>query len=441
MKTALHLGQTLEMRANPFEGDPATALCHTRLGGVLVTDGRIAAVGAADALCAAHPTVPRIDHGAGLILPGFVDAHAHAAQTAILARWSARLTDWLSSHTFPEEMRFADPAYAGQMAALYLDLCLDHGTTTAASFCTIHPESVRALMARAEVLGLSWVAGRVMMDRNAPAALTDSAETAYDESAALIAEWQGRGRLTYAITPRFAPTSSPAQLEAAGALWAAHPGCLMQTHLSEQTEEVAWVKALYPEAAGYLDVYDRMGLLGPGALMGHAIHLTEAEWARVAETGTALVHCPTSNTFLGSGIFAMARAQAARIPVGLATDVGGGSSFSMLRTMAAAFELGQLAGHRMHPAHLLWLATAGGARALRLGDRIGALAPGQDADFIVLDLGSTAAIRAQVARAEDVWDAVFPTIMMGDDRAIAAVYAGGQALRGQVRPGAAGGPG
>jgi guanine deaminase len=366
------------------------------------------------------------DHGDALILPGFVDAHVHYPQTGIIASWGKRLIDWLETYTFPEEMRFGDPAHARATAELYLDLVLAHGTTTVASYCTIHPESVDAFFEAAEARGLRAVAGKTCMDRNAPEGLRDTPASAYDDSRALLGRWHGRGRLAYAITPRFSPTSTPAQLEAMGALWAENPTCLMQTHLSEQTDECAWVAELFPDARDYLDTYERFGLLGPGAVFGHAIHLSDRERARLAEADASLVHCPTSNTFIGSGLFDMDGLAAAGHRIGLATDTGGGSSFSMLRTMAAAYEIAQLCGRALHPAELLWLATAGSARALRLDARIGRLAPGFEADLVVLDLASTPAIAQRAARASDIWEAVFPTIMMGDDRAIRATYVAGR---------------
>ena len=424
----LLLGQTLALAADPFHAPPSEAARHDSRGAVLIADGRIAAVGLADDLRTAHPSVPVTDHGDALILPGFVDAHVHYPQTAIIASWGKRLIDWLETYTFPEEMRLADPAYARATAARYLDLTLAHGTTTVASYCTIHPHSVDAFFEAAEARGLRAVAGKTCMDRNAPEGLRDTPQAAHDDGAALIARWHGRGRLTYAITPRFSPTSTPEQLEALGALWAAHSDCLMQTHLSEQTDECAWVAGLFPEARDYLDTYERFGLVGPGAVFGHAIHLTDRERARLREADAALVHCPTSNTFIGSGLFDMDGLAAAGHRIGLATDTGGGSSFSMLRTMAAAYEVAQLRGRALHPAELLWLATAGSARALRMDDRIGRLAPGIEADLVVLDLASTPAIAQRSARAGDIWEAVFPTIMMGDDRAIRATYVAGRAV-------------
>ncbi len=429
MAETLLTGQTLAFAADPFHAPPEEAARHEGRGGVLVAEGRIAAVGPAEELARTHPKARRVDYGEALILPGFVDAHAHYPQTAIIASWGKRLIDWLNSYTFPEEMRFADPTYAAEVAARYFDLLIANGTTSVCSYCTIHPESVDAFFAEAQARGLRAWGGKTCMDRNAPEGLRDTPQRAHDESAALLAKWHGVDRLSYVVTPRFAPTSTPEQLEALGALWAAHPDCLMQTHLSEQTDEVAWVAGLFPEARDYLDVYERFGLLGPGGLYGHAIHLTERERARLKETESSLIHCPTSNTFIGSGLFDMGRLMAEGQRIGLATDTGGGSSFSMLRTMAAAYEIAQLRGTALHPAQLLWLATQGAARALRADHLIGNLEPGLEADLVVLDLASTPAIAQRAAWCEDIWEAVFPTIMMGDDRAVRAVWANGRCLR------------
>ena len=420
----LLLGQTLSFAADPFTHGPAAAR-HERHGAVLVDQGRILQVGPAERLRAAHPEARVHDYGPHLISAGFVDAHVHFPQTAIIASWGKRLIDWLNTYTFPEETRLADPAYARTIAARYFDLTLAHGTTTACSFATIHPASVDAFFAEAQSRGVRALTGKTCMDRNAPDGLRDSVQAAHDDSAALIARWHGVDRLSYVITPRFAPTSTPELLEVLGALWAAHPGMLMQTHLSEQTEEIAWVRDLFPAARDYLDVYETHGLLGPGALFGHAIHLTDRERARLHEVGAALVHCPTSNSFIGSGLFDLAGLKAEGQRVGLASDIGGGSSFSMLRTMAAAYEIAQLRGTAIHPAALWWLATAGSAAALGMEGRIGTLEAGAEADLVVIDLASTPAIAQRAARAEDLWEALFPTIMMGDDRAIAAVWVNG----------------
>ncbi|MCB6179655.1 guanine deaminase [Rhodobacter sp. Har01] len=419
----LLLGQVLSFVGDPFVDGPAAAR-HIADGAVLVSAGKIVAVGEAAALRAAHPQARRHDYGRALISAGFIDAHAHYPQTAIIASWGKRLIDWLNHYTFPEEMRFSDPAYAAKIAGRYLDLVTAQGTTTVASYCTIHPGSVEAFFAAARSRGMRAYAGKTCMDRNAPAGLCDTAQSAYDESKALIAKWHGTDRLSYVITPRFSPTSTPGQLQALGALWAEYPDCLMQTHLCEQPDEIAWVHALFPQARDYLDTYESTGLLREGAVFGHAIHLTPRERARLIEAGASLVHCPTSNTFIGSGLFDMGLATQVR--VGLATDTGGGSSFSMLRTMAAAYEVAQLRHQSLHPAQLWWLATVGSARALRAESQIGNIAPGLEADLVVVDLASTPAIEQATRRAETLWQALFPTIMMGDDRAIRSVWLGGK---------------
>ena len=420
--THLLLGQTLTLPSDPFHTGHESAR-HERRGAVAIAQGKITAVGPADDIRAAHPDAPVTDYGTGLIVPGFIDAHVHYPQTAIIASWGKRLIDWLNTYTFPEESRFADAAYASDVAGRYMDLALAHGTTTMCSYATIHPASVDAFFTAAQSRGLRALAGKTCMDRNAPDTLRDTAQSAYDNSKSLLTKWHNQNRLSYVITPRFSPTSTPDQLSALGALWAEHPDCLMQTHLSEQVDEIAWVQELFPTARDYLDTYEAHGLLGPGGVYGHAIHLTDREIDRLAEVDAALVHCPTSNTFIGSGLFNMAHAQTHR--VGLATDTGGGSNFSMLRTMAAAYEVAQLRGQALHPAQLMWLATGGSARALRLEDKIGTLAPGYEADLVVLDLASTPAIAQATNRAEDIWQALFPTIMMGDDRAISATYING----------------
>ena len=421
---AILTGQVLEFTASPFDTTPEDA---ARLhDAVLIRAGKVVRLGPVAELRAEAPDAAMHDYGTALICAGFVDAHAHYPQTAIIASWGARLIDWLNRYTFPEEERFDDADYARQIANRYLDLILSNGTTTVASYCTIHPQSVDAFFEAAQARGLRAVAGKTCMDRNAPPGLLDSAQTAYDDSKRLIARWHGVERLSYAITPRFSPTSTPEQLSALGALWAEHPDCQMQTHLSEQTEEITWVRSLYPQARDYLDTYEAHGLVGARGIYGHAIHLESRERDRLREVGAALVHCPTSNTFIGSGLFDMAARKAEGLRVGLATDTGGGSSFSMLRTMAAAYEIAQLSGTALHPTQLLWLATAGSAGALHLSDLIGNIAVGHEADLVVLDLASTPAISQRAGRAETLWEAVFPTLMMGDDRAIRAVWVNGQ---------------
>ncbi|SMX32581.1 guanine deaminase [Actibacterium lipolyticum] len=424
-KLKLLLGQTLAFSGDPFIEGPSAAK-HERRGGIAIQDGLIHAIGTGDELSARFPDAERHDYGDALISAGFIDAHAHYPQTAIIASWGKRLIDWLNTYTFPEEMRFGDADYAAETAARYLDLTRANGTTAICSYCTIHPESVDALFTEAQKRNQRVLAGKTCMDRNAPDGLRDTAQSAYDDSKALLEKWLGVGRLSYVITPRFSPTSTPEQLEALGTLWAEHPNCLMQTHLSEQVDEIAWVKALFPDARDYLDTYERFGLLGPGAVFGHAIHLEGREHARLKEADASIVHCPTSNTFIGSGLFDMDGLTAEGHRIGLATDTGGGSSFSMLRTMASAYEVAQLRNRALHPSELWWLSTQGSARALRMDDKIGNLAPGMEADIAIIDLSSTPAISQRAAQANDFWEALFPTIMMGDDRAIKSVWLGGE---------------
>ena len=412
--------------------DPALPVTQWEEDGLLVVapdaQGRevVQAIGDWRTLSALNCRLP-VEHLPGrIIAPGFVDMHVHFPQINVIGSPADGLLPWLENYTFPEEQRFADPAYAAQIAARYLDLTLANGTTSMCSYCTVHPASVTAFFTAAAQRHQRVWAGKTCMDRNAPEGLRDTAQSAYDDSRALLSTWHGAGRASYVITPRFSPTSTPEQLSAMGALWGENPSCLMQTHLSEQTDEIAWVKSLFPTARDYLDTYESHGLLRPGGLYGHAIWLEDREKHRLAEMDASLIHCPTSNTFIGSGLFDMAGLKSAGFRVGLATDTGGGSSFSMLRTMAAAYEIGQLRGRALHPAELWWLATAGSADSLHAGDRIGNIAKRVEADLVVIDLASTPAIAQAAARAEDIWQALFPTIMMGDDRATHAVWVAGR---------------
>lgn len=430
MTKQLILGQTLGHSGNPFHEDWDSVTQFNSAGGVLIEGGKITATGDGATLRAAHPDAAITDYGPDLIVAGFVDAHMHYPQTGIVASWGKQLIDWLNTYTFPEESRFGDRAYADDIAGRTLDLALAHGSTTLTSFCTIHPESVDAFFEAAAARNMAVVAGKTCMDRNAPDTLRDTAQTAYDQSKRLLNKWHGTGRATYAITPRFSPTSTPEQLRVLGDLWSEYPDVLMQTHLSEQLPEIDWVRGLFPEARDYLDTYESFGLLGAKGLYGHAIHLEQREIDRLDELGASVVHCPTSNTFIGSGLFNLMGLAKSRIRVGLATDTGGGSSFSMLHTMAAAYEIGQLRGAAIHPSQLIWLATEGSANALHMAGQIGHLGVGAAADLTVLNLGSTAAIAQRTSRAEHIWDALFPTIMMGDDRAIRATWVAGQRLAG-----------
>jgi guanine deaminase len=371
-----------------------------------------------------------------LILPGFIDCHVHYPQLQVIAAYGEQLLDWLQEYTFVAEQQFADCAHAQRIAGVFLDECLRSGTTTVASFCTVHPQSVDAFFEAADARGMRTVAGKCLMDRNAPEALLDTAQRGYDDSKTLIDRWHGRGRAGYAITPRFAPSSTPEQMQLAGALWKERPGTWLQSHVSENRREVAWARELFPERRDYVDVYEHFGLLGPRAIYGHGIHLRDAELARLHETGAAIAHCPTSNLFLGSGLFDLRRAKqpARSVRVGLATDVGAGTSLSMLKTMGAAYATAQLNGYSLSATQAFYLATRGAAQALYLEDRIGSLGVGMEADLIVLDLESTALIEERMKRCDSLDDAMFIQMTLGDERAVAATYVAGREMQ-RTRPG------
>src|SRR5436305_204945 len=385
-------GTIVTCREDPFLTDPARAFATEAAGIVVCRHGLIASLGPAAEILRSLPAATPIAHYEGcLIVPGFIDTHVHYVQTGVIASYGEQLLDWLNRYAFPAEMAFRDPAHGRAMARVFCDELLRNGTTTALVFCAVYPQSVDALFAEAERRGMRIVAGKVLMDRNAPEKLRDTAQQGYDDSRALIARWHGRGRSLYAITPRFAGTSTPAQLEAAGGLWREHPDVFVHTHIAENRHEIAWTAELFPERKNYLDIYDHHGLIGRRAVLAHGIHLSENELCRCHESGTAIAHCPTSNLFLGSGLFRIAALKERRRPVqvGLGTDVGGGTSFSLLATMGAAYEIAQLNGHALSAVEALYLATLGGARALALEDRLGSVAPGREADLVVLDPKAT----------------------------------------------------
>jgi guanine deaminase len=423
-KPILLTGRTLS-----FDGDPTVnpdSVRYTEKGAVLLADGHIVWTGQAGEEPADLSTgAKRHDYGDNLILPGFVDGHVHYPQIGVIASFGAQLLDWLEKYTFPEEARFSDPDYADRTAKLFLDLLLANGTTTAAVYCTVHPESADAFFAESSARNLRMIAGKILMDRNAPESVRDTAQSGYDETKLLIEKWHGQGRNLYAVTPRFAPTSTPAQLEACGTLMSEFPDIYLQSHVSENTEEVKWVVELFPDARSYLDVYGRFGMLGARALYGHAIHMDDADLAQAAGTDTKFVHCPTSNLFIGSGLFRMQETRAAGVDVMLGCDVGGGTSLSPFATMKAAYEIAQFGGYSLTPEEAFWLSTSGGAETLSLGDRIGKLQPGYEADLVVLDINSTPIIRQRMDRADSLRDMLFAQMILADDRAVRATYAAG----------------
>ncbi len=399
---------------------------HVDDGGLLLDDGCIMFCGSwVDALKLAPPGTPVDDHSGRLVMPGFIDTHVHYPQTDVIASPGKGLLDWLDRYTFPTERHFADTGVATETAEFFCDELLRNGTTTAMAFATVHPQSVDAFFSVAQRRDLRMVAGKVMMDRHCPAFLRDTAQDAYDDSKRLIARWHGCGRLGYAITPRFAVTSTEAQLEMACTLAKEFPTVALHSHVAESEAEVAWVRELHPWSRSYLDVYDRHGLLRQPAVYAHCIWLDANDRRRMADCGTAAAFSPTSNLFLGSGLFNLREALDEGVRVGIATDVGGGTSFSMLRTLAAAYQVSHLNGYVLPALRAFYLATLAGAIALGLDEHVGNFAHGKEADFIVLDPEATPLIARRMQRAQTLEEKLFVWLTLGDDRAVKATYVRG----------------
>jgi guanine deaminase len=423
-------GRLLDFIGDPAEVGAAASHRYRHDGLLVIEDGRIARAGAAaDLLPALVPGTAIDAYPDCLILPGLIDTHIHYPQTQVIASYGAQLLEWLNKYTFVAEQKFGDPAHAARIARFFIDELLRNGTTTAVVYCTVHPESVEAFFAESERRNTRMIAGKVMMDRNAPPGLTDTAERGYRESRALLEKWHRRGRQLYAISPRFAVTSSAAQLKAAGALLRAQPDAYLQTHLAENREEIRAVLRLFPHAKNYTDVYDRCGLLGPRSIFGHCLHLADEELQRLSDTCSVAAFCPTSNLFIGSGLFDHARLRDPKRPVrvSLATDVGGGTSYSMLRTAAEAYKVLQLQGQNLPPLDAFYLITLGNARALGLEAEIGSFRIGSEADVVVLDPCATPAMAHRMAAlGEDLEAILFALMTLGDDRAVRATYVLGE---------------
>ncbi|MFT7286918.1 MAG: guanine deaminase [Halieaceae bacterium] len=418
MSRSAHRGALLHFLEDPGKsGEEAWEYFHD--GALVVAEGHIAAAGSAASVLAAEPaTTTLIEHKNALLMPGMIDTHIHYPQMDIIGAHGEQLLEWLEKYVFPTEALFADKAYAAGVAQRFLTELLRNGTTTALVFGTVHPQSVDAFFEAAEALDMRMIAGKVMMDRNAPSYLSDTPESAYVDSKELIKRWHGRGRQRYAVTPRFAPTSSPEQLAMAGQLLREHPDVYLHTHLSENLNEVAWVEALFPQLDHYLHSYDAAGLLGRRSVFAHCIHLSDAEWQRMGDTQSNVAFCPTSNLFLGSGLFPLERAERAGVAVGLGTDIGAGTSFSLLRTMDEAYKVQQLQGYSLSPFKSFYMATLGGARALDLDDRIGNFVPGKEADFLVLDLAPTPLLASRLRSCASLSETLFVLSTLADDRAV-----------------------
>ncbi|MDC8757121.1 guanine deaminase [Janthinobacterium fluminis] len=430
MSTATPTPQAYRASLLHFHADPAfseQAHAWHEDGLLIIADGKVQAAGDYAQLHASLPPGSVVeDHRGKLILPGFIDTHVHFPQTDMIASPAPGLLPWLETYTFPTERQFADPAHARDVADFFLDELLRCGTTTAMVYCTVHPASVDAFFAASEARQLRMVAGKVMMDRNCPEFLRDTAEGGARDTEDLIQRWHKRGRALYAITPRFAPTSTPAQLALAGELARAYPDTYLQTHVAENEDECQWVKSLFPNARSYLDVYDHYGMLRPRAMYGHCIWLSERDRERMAETQSAAAVCPSSNLFLGSGLFDFERADAARVPLSLATDVGGGTSFSMLQTMNEAYKVARMKGSYLPAMRMFYLATLGAARGMQLEGTIGNFAAGAEADFIVLDPKATPLLARRTARCNSLEELLFALALLGDDRAVAVTFAAGR---------------
>ena len=413
-------GPLLHCLAEPDKNTDATEYFNDAL--LHIKDGHIVVCGDYQTLKPSyddHQLAYLEHHPDKLMVPGFIDCHVHYPQTEMIAAHGTQLLDWLNTYTFPVEAQFANLEKSREVAEVFLQELLRNGTTTALVFCTVHPESVEGFFQVAQARKLRMIAGKVLMDRHAPPEVLDTAETGYQQSQQLINKWHGVDRLQYAVTPRFAPTSSPEQLRLAGQLLADNPGVYLHTHLSENHDEIAWVKELFPAADSYLDVYDQAGLLGKRSVFAHGIHLCDDQCQRLADTDSAIAHCPTSNLFIGSGLFPLRKLQKHGINIGMGTDVGGGTSFSMLQTLSEAYKIQQLQQVNLSPEQAFYMATLGGAKALDLDTKIGNFAPGKEADFLLIDLHATPLLKFRNQFCKDWREALFVLQTLGDDRVVA----------------------
>jgi guanine deaminase len=421
-----HRGSVLHFRSDPGADDDPGSYEYWEQGALIVAEGRIERVGPAHELLSAEPSLPVTDHGRGLLLPGFIDTHIHFPQIDVIASGGRQLLEWLENYTYPAEQRFADASYARSVAQIFLDELMRNGTTTAQVLGSVHKCAMDSFFEVAAARRLRMIAGKTLMDRMAPDGLRDDAVSGEREMRELIASWHGRGRLHYAITPRFALTSTVEQLRSAGALAREYPDVFIHSHLAENREEVEQVRQAFPDRRSYLDVYDHFGLLRERATYAHCIYLNDEDRARMGASGAGAAFCPSSNLYLGSGLFDLAASDAAGMSIALATDVGGGSSFSMLHTMADAYRVVHMTGQHLTPLRAFYLATLAGARMLRLSDRIGSFAVGNEADFIVLRPDATPLLARRMQQSSALSERLLLYMMLGDDRAVARTYVLGQ---------------
>lgn len=426
-KVQIFRAEILHFLADPAEVGDDISYEYFSDGLMIVKSGLVEAVGHTQDLLPGLPADASVTHYPNsLIVPGFIDCHLHYPQTEIIASYGEQLLEWLETYTFPTEREFSDPDKASDVAEFFFDELMRNGTTSALVFGTVHKQSVDAFFSAAQARRLRMICGKVLMDRNAPDYLTDTPESGYRESKELAERWHGVDRLRYAITPRFAPTCSNEQLAMAGKLLTEYPDLYLHTHLAENTSEVEWVKELFPDRSGYLDVYAHHGLLTKRSIFAHCLHLNNDDFKLLHERGAGIAFCPTSNLFLGSGLFNLARAEKQKVKVGLATDIGAGTSFSLLQTISDLYKTQQLRNHRLTPFKSLYLATLGGALTLDLDDLIGNFEPGKEADFIVLDYHATPLLARRLNLCKNLTEKLFALQMLGDDRVVKNVHIMGE---------------
>ena len=427
MSTSIIRGRTLTFNRKPNSINDEESYNYIEDGAILIQDGTIKKIGSFKDIKKHSPKDIKIyDHTQQLLIPGFVDAHLHFPQIQLVGSYAANLLEWLKNYTFTEEQKFKNFSHCQNIAKKFFDTLISHGTTTAATFCTVHIESVEAFFEESHKRNMLMIGGKVMMDRNAPPKLLDTPQSSYDDTKTLINKWHGVGRQLYAISPRFAITSSPQQLEMSQSLVKEFPDCYLQTHLSENKEEIELAKKLYPDFKDYTGIYEHYNLLGPNSLFGHCIHLSSREISIISETKSSTVFCPTSNLFLGSGLFDFQRLSKQSVKIATGTDIGGGTNYSMLKTMDEAYKILQLQNQQLSPLESFYQITLGNAHALSLENRIGTLAIGSDADIIILDSRATSIMKIRMETVKNLIEELFVLQTMGDDRSVVQVYINGK---------------
>ncbi|MGK0405873.1 MAG: guanine deaminase [Oleispira sp.] len=426
--TTVYRASMLNFLSDPdIDGDDAYQFFQD--GALVIENGKVANLGeASEVLATLVADVKVVEYKDHLIIPGMIDTHIHYPQVEVIASYGEQLLDWLNNYTFPAERQFEDKEYASNIANFFLDELLKCGTTTALVFGTVHKQSVEAFFEASAARNTRMICGKVMMDRNAPEFLCDTPESSYQDSKSLIDTWHNNGRQLYAVTPRFAITSTHEQLQKAEQLLQEYPDVYLQTHISENKDEMAFVAELFPDAKDYLDVYDQYNLLGKRSVFAHGIHLNEREHQRFRETGSSVSFCPTSNLFLGSGLLDIKELEQQQVAYSIATDVGGGTSFSMLQTLSEAYKVTQLNGNKLSALKSLYLATLGNAKTLQLEDKIGSFKIGNEADFAVLDFNSTPLMALKQGKCKTLAEKLFAMIILGDDRAVQATYVAGNCV-------------